>query len=76
MRRRVRSPVIDSRIFRRTAARTKSINLGVITMRGGFDSRISLHPQEKTLVSRSPVLVQTPSFHPTPPSSENSALEA
>ena len=23
-----------------------------------------------------PVLVQTPSFHPTPPSSENSALEA
>ena len=35
MRRRVRSPVLDSRIFRRTAARTKSINLGVITMRGG-----------------------------------------
>lgn len=35
MRRRVRSPVIDSRIFRRTASRIKSINLGAITMRGG-----------------------------------------
>lgn len=35
MRRRVRSPGLDSHIFRRTADRTKSINLGVITMRGG-----------------------------------------
>lgn len=35
MRRRVRFPGLDSRIFRRTAARTKSINLGVVTMRGG-----------------------------------------
>lgn len=35
MRKRVRSPARDSRIFRRTAAATKSINLGVITMRGG-----------------------------------------
>lgn len=35
MRKRVRSPVRDSRIFRRTAAKTKAINLGAITMRGG-----------------------------------------
>ena len=35
MRKRVRSPAIDSRIFRSTASRIKSINLGVITMRGG-----------------------------------------
>lgn len=35
MRRRVRSPIRDSRIFRRTASATKSINLGVVTMRGG-----------------------------------------
>lgn len=35
MRKRVRSPFRDGRIFRRTAAKTKAINLGVITMRGG-----------------------------------------
>lgn len=35
MRKRVRSPVLDGRIFRRTAAKTKAINLGAITMRGG-----------------------------------------
>lgn len=35
MRKRVRSPIRDLRIFRRTAAKTKAINLGAITMRGG-----------------------------------------
>lgn len=35
MRRRVRSPARDGRIFRQTSAKTKAINLGAITMRGG-----------------------------------------
>lgn len=35
MRRRIRFPTRDLRIFRRTAVKTKAINLGAITMRGG-----------------------------------------
>lgn len=35
MRKCIRSPRRDLRIFRRTAAKTKAINLGAITMRGG-----------------------------------------
>ena len=35
MRKRIRSPGRDARIFRQTASKTKAINLGAIIMRGG-----------------------------------------